>query len=131
MFEVWEKAWGSTISPPHSSHPKEKLQLVVSAGVAVESMLREAVQYRQSKSHLYSPSIPPDPASLPPFSPWTGQTPIIVLQLMPHLFFASKCVVVRFFVQVLRYVRCPFAIASLTIVGPSSQIVVIMPGNIT
>jgi nuclear pore complex protein Nup133 len=56
------------------SHPKERLQLVLSAGVAVESMLREAVQYRQSKSHLYSPSVPPDPTSLPPFSPWTASS---------------------------------------------------------
>ena len=55
---------------PHS-HPSERLQVVLAVGSAVEGMLRDAVQYRQSKASLYQPSSPPDPETLPAYRPWT------------------------------------------------------------
>lgn len=52
------------------SSPQERTQLVTSVAAVMEAMLREVVQYRQSKSALYQSSTEtPEPE----FLPWTGQ----------------------------------------------------------
>lgn len=55
------------------SAPKERLQVVLAACSPVEAMLRDAIQYRQTKSSLYSSHLSPDSFSLPLFLPWTGE----------------------------------------------------------